>query len=69
VGKVADTNFAESCKFAAKLSQTAETNGPGMQRLADKLKQVEEPVREEFVRVSVNAQQRAALRDGGVRRG
>jgi hypothetical protein len=69
VGKVADTNFAESCKFASRLSQTAEANGPDMQRLADKLKQVEQPVREQFVRISINAQQRAVARDGAVRRG
>ena len=59
VGKVADANFAESCKFAAKVSQTAEHNGPGMQRLADKLKSVQPPVRDEFVRVSTAVQQRA----------
>jgi hypothetical protein len=63
VGKVADTNFAESCKFAAKVSQTAEQNGPGMQRLADKLTQVQPQVREEFARVSSAVQQRAAARD------
>jgi hypothetical protein len=65
VGKVADTNFAESCKFAAKVSQTAEQNGPGMQRLADKLTKVEPRIREQFARVSVGVQQRAALRDAG----
>jgi hypothetical protein len=65
VGKVADTNFSESCKFAAKVSQTAEQNGPGMQRLADKLTNVEPEVREEFSRLSVAVQQRAALRDAG----
>ena len=59
VGKVADANFAESCKFAAKVSQTAEHNGPGMQRLADKLKSVEPPVRAEFVRLSAAVQERA----------
>lgn len=65
VGKVADTNFSESCKFAAKVSQTAEQNGPGMQRLADKLTKVEPEVREQFARVSAGVQQRAAVRDAG----
>jgi hypothetical protein len=65
VGKVADTNFAESCKFASKVSQTAEQNGPGMQRLADKLTSVEADVRDEFARLSVAVQQRAAIRDAG----
>ncbi len=67
VGKVADTNFAESCKFAAKVSQTAETNGPGMQRLADKLTAVQPEVREEFARVSTAVHERAAARDAGGR--
>src|SRR5262245_37857106 len=69
IGKQADTNFQESCKFATKLSQTAETNGPGVQRLADKLTKVSPTVREEFGRLAIAVQQRAAVRDvGGVRR-
>lgn len=62
VGKVADSNFAESCKFAAKVSQTAESNGPGMQRLADKLTNCQPDVREGFARVSSGVQERAAQR-------
>jgi hypothetical protein len=65
VGKVADSNFHESCVFAAKLSQTAEQNGPGVQRLADKLTDVDPPVRTEFSRLAAAVQQRAALRDAG----
>jgi hypothetical protein len=65
VGKVTDINFAESCKFAAKISQTAETNGPGMQRLADKLKSVEPDVRQNFANVAIGVQQRAAQRESG----
>jgi hypothetical protein len=65
VGKVADANFHESCVFAAKLSQTAEQNGPGVQKLADKLTKVEPPVREEFSRVTAAIQQRAAARQVG----
>jgi hypothetical protein len=65
VGKVADANFQESCYFASKLSQTAEQNGAGVQRLADKLAQVEPPVRDEFSKIAVAVQQRAALRDVG----
>jgi hypothetical protein len=73
VGSVADTNFTESCKFASRISLTAEQHGPNVQKLADKLKHVQQPVKEEFVRVSANTQQRAAIRDAGgtpaVRRG
>ncbi len=63
VGKVADANFHESCVFASKLSQTAEQNSPGVQRLAEKLTKIEEPVRDEFSRVAMTVQQRAALRE------
>jgi len=65
VGKVADSNFNESCVFASKLSEAAEKNNPGVQRLADKLTKVEPPVRDEFSRVAAAVQQRAALRDAG----
>lgn len=65
VGKVTDTNFAESCKFAAKVSQTAESNGPGMQRLANKLQSVEPDVREGFARVATGVGERAAQRESG----
>jgi hypothetical protein len=70
VGKVADSNFHESCLFASKLSQTAEQNGPGVQRLADKLTKVEPPVRDEFSKLAAAVQQRAASREtsGGVQR-
>jgi hypothetical protein len=68
VGKVADSNFNESCVFASKLSQTAEQNNPGVQRLAEKLTKVEPPVREEFSRLAAAVQQRAAAREGAVRR-
>jgi hypothetical protein len=65
VGKVADANFHESCVFASKLSQTAEQNSPGVQRLAEKLTKVDPPVRDEFSRVAAAVQQRAAAREGG----
>jgi hypothetical protein len=65
VGKVADANFAESCKFAQRLSATAEQNGPGVQKLADKLTDVQPEVRSEFTRVATAVQQRAAMRDVG----
>jgi hypothetical protein len=70
VGKVADANFHESCRFAATLSQHAESNQQGVQRLADKLTKVEPPVREQFVQVTSAVYQRAAAREmaGGVQR-
>ena len=65
VGKVADSNFHESCVFASKLSQTAEQNSAGVQRLAEKLTRIDPPVRDEFSRLAMTVQQRAAMRDGG----
>lgn len=52
VGKTVDGNFAESCKFASRISNAAEQNGDRMQGLADKLDQVSPEVRKEFVRIS-----------------
>ena len=70
VGKVADSNFHESCRFAGTLSQHAENNQPGVQRLAEKLSKVEPSVREQFVQVTAAVHQRAAAREatGGVQR-
>jgi hypothetical protein len=69
VGKVADANFQESCVFASKLSQTAEQNGPGVQRLTEKLTRVQPPIREEFSRVTSTVPERlAAMAAGGVLR-
>jgi hypothetical protein len=47
------------------LSQTAEQNSSGVQRLSDKLAKVEPPVREEFSKIAAAVQQRAALREVG----
>jgi hypothetical protein len=63
VGKVADANFQESCLFASKLSQTAEHNSAGVQRLGEKLTKIDPPVREEFIRLAAAVQERAASRD------
>ncbi len=60
VGKVAAANFRESCLFASKLSQTAEQNNSGVQRLAGKLEKVDPPVREQFARISATVPERMA---------
>jgi hypothetical protein len=62
VGKVADANFQESCQFASRLWQTAEQNGAGVQRLAEKLTAVDPPVREQFIQLVAAMPQRAASR-------
>lgn len=63
VGKVADANFHESCVFASKLSQTAEQNNPGVQRLAERLTKVDPIVRDEFAKVAAAVPQRTTGRD------
>lgn len=66
VGKVADANFRESCFFASKLSQTAESNPAGVQKLSDRLDKVEPPVRDQFAKITATVPERlAALNSGG----
>ena len=62
VGKTADTNFAETTKFLSKVSQTAEVNGAGMQKLAGKLTACDAQIRDQFVQVSAAVQQKAIVR-------
>ena len=57
VGKVADANFQESCVFASKLSDAAERNSGGVQRLTEKLTKVDPPVRDQFSRLAAAVQE------------
>ena len=50
----ADVNFVESTRFLERISRTAENNGPGMGRLANRLDKVDESVRDQFVQLSLN---------------
>jgi hypothetical protein len=54
LGKSADVNFVESTRFLERISRTAENNGPGMGRLANRLDKVDESVRDQFVQLSLN---------------
>jgi len=64
-GKSADTNFVESTKFLERIARTSEENGPGMQRLAQRLDKVQPDVRTRFAELATevyqNAQQRVAV--------
>ena len=60
VGRLADYNFAETAGFLASLSRTAEVNGPGVQRLAAKLTNVEPATREQFAALAAAVGQSAA---------
>jgi hypothetical protein len=69
VGRTADTNFAETTRFLAKVSQTAEINGAGMHKLAVKLAACDAQVRDQFVQVSAAVQQKAVARATAVQGG
>ncbi len=62
VGKTADHNFAETTQFLSQISQQAEINQPGMQRLVGRLDQVGEPVRQKFSEISSTVSARVATR-------
>ena len=48
VGTTADHNFVETLKFAEKLSETSERNGPGVQRMANRIESLSPEVRQRF---------------------
>lgn len=54
LGKSADINFVESTKFLERISRTSENNGPGMQRLAARLDQVDADVKQRFAELATN---------------
>lgn len=64
VARTVDINFAESVKFVGQVSQAAELNGPGMQRMATQLTNVQPAVRESFSQHVDLTYQRAILRKG-----
>jgi len=64
VARAVDINFGESVKFVGQVSQAAEQNGPGMQRMAAQLSNVQPAVRESFSQHVNITYQRAVLRNG-----
>ena len=50
IGNTTDMNFAETAQFVTKLSRTTEQIGPGVQRLALRLMDVDTATRREFAR-------------------
>ena len=60
VGRLADYNFTETAGFLASLSRTAEVNGPGVQRLAAKLTNVEPATRQQFAALAASVGQKSA---------
>jgi hypothetical protein len=62
MGRTADSNFAESTRFLGQVSQVAETNGQGVQRLVTRLTSIEPQVRDRFAALASAVNQRATLR-------
>ena len=62
VGKTADMNFTESTKFIGKVSETAELNGRGVERLGDRIQELRPEVREAFQKLALTVNDRAAGR-------
>jgi hypothetical protein len=62
VGKTADHNFTETVRFVAQVSQQAEINRSGMQRLAERLDNVDANVKRQFAAVVAGVSERTALR-------
>jgi hypothetical protein len=63
VNKTVDVNFRETIAFVGTVSRTAESNAPGMQRLAGKLTGVEPEIRDEFSRISTEISSKNAERE------
>ena len=63
LGRLADHNFAETAGFLASLSRTAEVNGPGVQRLAQKLTKVDPITREQFAGLAGDVAAKVASSD------
>ena len=59
VGKTADHNFVESLNFVQRLNETTSRNGPGVQGMADRLTELSDSVRSQFVEVAGVVYQRA----------
>jgi len=62
VGRATDYNMLETTRFFGKISQAAESNGPGIQRMATRLTQIEPIVQQQFARVAGDISDRASQR-------
>lgn len=62
VGKSADLNFVQTTEFLEKISRTSEENGAGMQRLAQRLNNVEPQIRDQFAQLTQEIHQNAQNR-------
>lgn len=63
IGKSVDHNLTQTMEFIERISEAAESNGPGLQRLADQLPNTSPEVRRQFSELTAIVSHRAALRD------
>jgi hypothetical protein len=63
ISRIADQNFVETVDFISTFSRTAEQNPQGMERLAGRLRNVDEPTRRELVRLCYRTSERYAQRE------
>jgi hypothetical protein len=61
-GKTADHNFAETAKFVGRVSEAIESNGQGVERLANRLTNVQPEVRDQFARLAHQVHAQSAAR-------
>jgi hypothetical protein len=64
VGGIVDNNFSQTVAFVGNLSRTAEVNGPGVQRLAEKLSHVQPELRKRFADVATGVAARSLAETG-----
>jgi hypothetical protein len=64
VGGTVDNNFTQTVAFLGNLSRTAEVNGRGVQRLAEKLAHVQPEVRKQFAELAAGVATRALAKTG-----
>ncbi len=62
IHRSADYNFVETASFLSNVSQTAEANPGGMQRLAAKLTNVQPDIRDRFAEISLEVGEKARQR-------
>ena len=59
VARMADYTFSESTRFVSQISEAAATNGPGVQRLARRLNNVDPSVQKQFAQLTAAISDRA----------
>jgi hypothetical protein len=62
VHRSADYNFVETAAFLSQVSRAAELNAGGVQRLAERLENVDEPTRDRFAEISWSVSEKARQR-------